>query len=379
MKKYLKFDDQIVVLNKQEALQEYLQFRRENDVWVQPYINESAVVGIDDHPLFLPQYFSENNILLNDDSNECVRDTGLFLSFPMDGKRVIYPTRHVAFYSICQRAGITGSTISNFTETPFKKVLPVTEKAAWLTRGFSLYTQKCNILIRDGKVSAMMSSSYRILPADELVNALEEKIRKEHPEMEMRTARITHEYLNVEYLLNDEEADAGFTTLLKELGLDAEVKTGIGFATSDVGLSRAYVYSFFTMDGQVTRFGDSIGVEHEGKNDVNTFIKLLPDVGNLFTEAEDQIEKLGNMDIHSVASTVRNITEKNKALFPKAFADDVIASLVMKSGTAIDVYLALNEIVENYINSRGCNPSHALILKDRASKYLHENIKRYDI
>ena len=51
----------------------------------------------------------------------------------------------------------------------------------------------------------------------------------------------------------------------------------------------------------------------------------------------------------------------------------------MKSGTAIDVYLALNEIVENYINSRGCNPSQALILKDRVSKYLHENIKRYDI
>lgn len=46
--------------------------------------------------------------------------------------------------------------------------------------------------------------------------------------------------------------------------------------------------------------------------------------------------------------------------------------------TAIDVYLALNEIVENYIASRGNDPTLALTLKDRLSKYLYINIKKYD-
>lgn len=85
MKKYLKFDDQVVLLHERKELQKYLEFRKENDVWVQPYIKESAVIGIEDHPLFLSQYFSENGIGINEESSECVRDTGLFLSFPVNG------------------------------------------------------------------------------------------------------------------------------------------------------------------------------------------------------------------------------------------------------------------------------------------------------
>lgn len=379
MEKYLKFDDQVTVLTKHKELQQYLQFRKENDVWVQPYIKETTVVGIEDHPLFLSQYFLSNGIELNDESNECVKDTGMFLTFPMNGERKIYPTRHTAFTSICQRAGLSGPTISNFIGTAFKKVLPVTEKASWLTRGFSLYMQKCKILIRDGKISAMMSNGYSILPADELVGALEKELKKEHKDMKMLSATISHEYLNIEYLLNDKDADSSFSLLLKDFGLDENVKTGIGFATSDVGLSRAYVYPFFmTENGYKTRFGDSAGVEHEGKNSVDTFVQLLPRVDSLFKEAENQIEKLGNTDIDSISSTVRNIVDDNKSLFPKSFAEDVVASLSSQSGTAIDVYLALNEIVENYIASRGNDPTLALTLKDRLSKYLYINIKKYD-
>ena len=107
-------------------------------------------------------------------------------------------------------------------------------------------------------------------------------------------------------------------------------------------------------------------------------IQLLPRVDSLFKEAENQIEKLGNTDIDSISSTVRNIVDDNKSLFPKSFAEDVVAALSSQPGTAIDVYLALNEIVENYIASRGNDPTLALTLKDRLSKYLYINIKKYD-
>lgn len=32
MKKYLKFDDQVVLLHERKELQKYLEFRKENDV-----------------------------------------------------------------------------------------------------------------------------------------------------------------------------------------------------------------------------------------------------------------------------------------------------------------------------------------------------------
>ena len=89
-----------------------------------------------------------------------------------------------------------------------------------------------------------------------------------------------------------------------------------------------------------------------GDGSVDTFVQLLPRVDSLFKEAENQIEKLGNTDIDSISSTVRNIVDDNKSLFSKSFAEDVVAALSSQPGTAIDVYLALNEIVENYIASR---------------------------
>lgn len=130
-----------------------------------------------------------------------------------------------------------------------------------------------------------------------------------------------------------------------------------------------FMFAFFVfMNSVCPAFADS----------VDTFVQLLPRVDSLFKEAENQIEKLGNTDIDSISSTVRNIVDDNKSLFPKSFAEDVVAALSSQSGTAIDVYLALNEIVENYIASRGNDPTLALTLKDRLSKYLYINIKKYD-
>lgn len=96
----------------------------------------------------------------------------------------------------------------------------------------------------------------------------------------------------------------------------------------------------------------------------------MPRVDSLFKEAENQIEKLGNTDIDSISSTVRNIVDDNKSLFPKSFAEDVVAALSSQSGTAIDVYLALNEIVENYIASRGKRSNFSTYFKRPALQIL---------
>ena len=45
---------------------------------------------------------------------------------------------------------------------------------------------------------------------------------------------------------------------------------------------------------------------------------------------------------------------------------------------SLQEYLALNDIVENYITSRGNDPTVALTLKDRLSKYLYVNFEKYD-
>lgn len=383
--KYLEKDSDVYIFNSHEELEEYLQFRKENDEWVVAPINESAVIGIEEFPLMQDQICQEHGVDANNPNNvECIADNGLFLSFIKDGERVIFPTRLIAFPSICMRAGLAGQTISNFDMQKNKLVLPIIEKAAWLSRGMSLYKANSKILVRDEKVSAMLSSEYAILPADELIDALEKEIAEEHPKFSFLGGNVSHEYLHVEYLLNNDNNDDRFQILLREIqyGEFEKVKCGIGFATSDVGLSSAYAYPFFWIKNMAIRFGEAIAIKHEGKNSVAKFQKEIVRLAALFKEAEDQIEKMGNTDLKSVAETVANIVADHKNVFPKAQADEVIKELRSEpdsSGTAIDAYLALNDIVDRYCKTKGSNPSVQLNMMDKVTKFVYTNYEKYDI
>lgn len=385
--KYLKFDEETRLLCKREELQDYLQFRKENDDWYQPSINEVAVVGVENIPIMMQTFCAENDLDAEDGNNvECIRENGLFLSFLKDGGRTIIPTRAIAFPSICDRAGLSGPTIANFKASRARNVLPVVDKAAWLSRGMSLDKRECKILVRDEKVSAVLSAEYVILPADELIQIVESEIVKEHPDYTFMDASVSHEYLNVRYLVNNPNTDGRFQILLQDIQYGTfefdRVQCGIGFATSDVGLSSAHIYPFFRVKDMIVPFGDSLAVKHNGTNSLQTFTDKMEKVGTIFKEAEDQIETLGNTDLNSVPQVVRNIVSEHKTTFPKAQSEEVISELESEmdpSGTAIDAYLALNNIANRYCATKGFNPVVQLGMMDRVSKFLYANYKKYDI
>lgn len=62
MKKYLETDESVKKLKSREELWEYLKFRKENDEWLNVFINEMAAVGIKNEPLFIPQRCSNLKI-----------------------------------------------------------------------------------------------------------------------------------------------------------------------------------------------------------------------------------------------------------------------------------------------------------------------------
>ena len=89
-------------------------------------------------------------------------------------------------------------------EKPLISVLPTMEKAQWLSRGFSLHKADCKILYRDGKVSSMLSKEYEILPANETIPRFERKLREDHPDLTFSSGMFSHEYLVLDYMLNDD-------------------------------------------------------------------------------------------------------------------------------------------------------------------------------
>ncbi len=102
--KYLENAASVRNFTTRKEVQEYLDFRKEQDIWRAPYIDECAVVGIENNPLFNQNlsnktYYLENMEIQGCKSSdetmqECIEDSGLFLMFSEDitGKRYSSPT-----------------------------------------------------------------------------------------------------------------------------------------------------------------------------------------------------------------------------------------------------------------------------------------------
>lgn len=386
MKKYLDTDDTVKRLESREELWEYLKFRKENDEWLHIFINEMAAVGIRNEPLFIPQYCSNLKIRKNGytmdipdidcektENEECIKDTGLFLVFPYKNKVIAYPTRRIAYSTICKRADDDCGTMFRFDAKPSKQVLPIDEKAERLTRDFLLYSDCCKILLRDGKVSAVLSKEYAILPDDELIEHLENQLLIDHPEYEFDKGMVSHEYLVVEYLLNDTLMEESVRLKLNDAGAHiSSLKAGIRFSTSDVGLSKVYASIFYDADGVRTTLGSGIEMEHKGDATPEKFENKMENLGLLFKECEERIEELGNIPIRNLAGCVREIREVFTFL-PKASAEEVEEELQLKypnGGTAIDVYLALNDIIQRHTRTTNASPTRYLNLSEQVAKLM---------
>lgn len=384
MKKYLENDEDVEILETWKDLKEYLTFRAKHDEWVQPFINELAAIGIPNHPLFFQTNCTNLSVQKNgyrldvkdidyeDPENlSCIEDTGLFLVFPYKDSMAVYPTRRIAYPSICKRGDDDSMVMARFDPKANKQVLPINEKADRLTRDFQLFSDNCKILLRDGKVSAVLSKEYVILPADKMISILENQLKQDHPDFTFNRGQVSHEYLMVEYLMNDEEMEQSFRLKLNDAGADiSELKAGIRFSTSDIGASKVYASVFYDADGVRTTCNSGIALEHKGEASPQLYAESCKQLGMVFKESEELIEKLGNMNISDVAGVVQEIRE-NYSIFPKGISEKVEAELRIQypgGGTAIDVYLALNDIIQRYSEENKISPTRYLNLSEQVAQ-----------
>lgn len=391
--KFLASDDAVKIISNNTEKQAVLDFISK-DVWIEPYIFECFLKDIPNAPLFLSQYAKDFEVEKSDmkivvpalenteeELAETARQIGFLIAFPKDGRYVVYPTRYTAFSTICARAGISGTTICNSEQKPLLDVLPLYEKAQWLTRGFSLHKGSCKILYRDGKVSSMLSKEYEILPANEIVPAFERIMTAEHPAFAFKSGSFSHEYLVLDYLLNDSVMEDSFRYELEKYNVHIDTLTaGVRFSTSDIGNSKVTATPFYILNGETIMLcGGKVAVSHDSGHTKDSFIDELDKLALLFTESEDRVEELGNMDIKHPSGCFRHIIEKNKIL--KSGSDDVASRLddEFPAGcTAIDIYLALNSIIDVRNSKKQLSPTQLIQLSESIAKLMFLNYSDYD-
>ena len=393
MEKYLD-DFEVKNLSTREDLANVLEFTAK-DEWTQPYVLECAAVGIAKAPLFFAQFkgkikverkpgveIEALGVTCDDDDLETVAaGDGLLLVCPKDNKYQTFPLRYTAFPSVCGRAGISGPTISNTTDKPSVSALPVEEKANWISRGFSLHSAVCKILLRDGKVSAMLSNDYQVLPDDKLVDALESQLKIDFPDYEFISGMFSHEYLTVDYLLHDGPMETNFAQMLINFGMrnDIEVKAGVRFSTSDIGASKVKATPFFDICGTTLIMGKPCEISHLAQKTVDDFANAVMSLNAAFKENEDQIERLGNTDIKYPTDCLQNIIKKHP-LFVSCSEDAIDTLKVLPKGTAtaIDVYLAFNQIILTKNQKKALSPTQLVNLSEEAAKLMFIDYGVYD-
>ena len=372
--KFLPNDTAEMILENRKALQKYLDFRKQNDEWIIPFCNECATVGI--------SYFGEVDKTQTDNiSEEIIREAmenKLLLVFPKEMRHQIMPVRYTAFPDICNRAGLKGRTIELMADKGNISALDPIIKSQWLSTGLSLNGNECKILIRDDKISGMKSHEYQIFPEHMLISVLEEEMASNWPEYEYTGGMVSHEFLSVNYDLNASDMEESLKLRLEDFDIKVEkIKVGVRMDTSDVGNSSVILAPYMTLDNTKIALGKSVYIRHDTSNTLDTIIEKTKLLAVSFKEAEDEIENLGNTQICFPKECFMNIVQNQK--LPKKIAESIADTLApMTDATAMDIFIALNQLVEVHFTQSKMALSSLINEQEQVAKLMYLDYTLFD-
>ena len=240
-----------------------------------------------------------------------------------------------------------------------------------------------NVLIRDGKVEHFKGPRYQDLYEWDGAHALMKYMDAEYPDHEYKEGTVSHEYLRLVWDLNDDTATESLKATLEYYNIKIDkLRMLLQFTTSEIGSAAMRVTPVFDADGKLIPIGNPICVRHDAGNSIDMLVKEFPKIASMTKEAEDQVEKLGNTNIDNMAGCFQHIAKdinKFTAAEIKGKVDELNLSWqsVSGGGTAIDIYLALFEVIQGSMAST-LNVARYIELSEACAKKLTSDFKAYD-
>ncbi len=243
-------------------------------------------------------------------------------------------------------------------------------------------------MIRDEKVSAVHSGDevdYSILPINELLSTLQEKLDDRFSGNQFETGYADHSITCASWEMPDQKEDliGTYTKLLASQGKTAmasKLMPGIRFITSDVGVSSAKVSALLMGTQHPIHIGGCIAVDHRHKSQISDFDAAMD---QLFAQFGDSIAKLQNLLEIDLAYPVNAMTRICKKLsMPKKAAVEAIAMFETAYGggsaTAHDVFMAMQEI-PFLLKVDNCPESKRLLVEENMARVLTLRWDDYDL
>ena len=305
---------------------------------------------------------------------DCIENLGLVIKWSGE----YFPLRITAFKSLLDRAKIGGTALPKLSREDLAQTINACLK---------LHSAAALLLLREQKISAVHSGDikdYSILPIDELLAVIGEKLEERFLGNEFKSGYSDHSYTCAcwTFPAQAEELLSNYKKALDSIGRGALAKRfvpGIRFSTSDTGFSSAKVAGLIFGSEIPVRIGSVLEVDHRGQKKIENFANELD---MLFSQFGDTIKKLEKLIEITLEYPVNAMTAVCKKLsLPKKAALEAIEMFSVANGlapaTAHDVFMALQEIMF-VLKTEKTPESKLLVVEENLSRALSIKWSDYD-
>ena len=278
-------------------------------------------------------------------SEDAVADTVENLGLDLRVGGDLYPLRTTAYKTLLDRAKISGTALPKLKKA---------ELAAVLNACLAVHSSDALLLVRDEKVSATHSGDvrdYSVLPIDELLHTLEQKMDARFPGYHFVNGYCDHAYTSGCWTFPSQREDmlGTYAKALQTKGMGTmatKLVPGIRFLTSDTGVASAKVSAMLMGTQHPIHIGSCISVDHRLQRKVEDFDKELDQLFAQFCDSVSKLQTLLEIELQYPVNAMTRICKKFS--LPKKEALEAIAMFEISYGggtaTAHDVFMALQEI-----------------------------------
>ncbi|MBQ8299851.1 MAG: hypothetical protein IJX99_08405 [Clostridia bacterium] len=367
-------DNYFVTFSSYLTLLDFHEEQAKSSKWIRCPVNSLGVKSLDENS---PLYGSTGAFAQGTTTN-AVEDTAKNLGLAIQVEGDLYPVRITAYKSLLDRAKIGGTALPKLSR-------PIL--ASTLNACLGLYNSEALVLVRNEKVSAVHSGDevdYSILPMDELIKTLKNKLDERFPGNEFDKGYADHAMSSASWKMPNQKNDliGAYTKMIASLGQTKfadKIVPGIRFMTSDTGISSAKVSALLLGGQHPIHIGGCVAVDHRHGKKVEDFEKALDQLFAQFGKSIAQLQKLLSIQLDYPVNAMTRVCKKLS--MPKKAAAEAIAMFKMTCGpnaTAHDVFMAMQEIPYN-LKIDNTPESKMLTIEENMARALTLNWKEFDL
>ena len=307
-----------------------------------------------------------------DTANGC----GLLVSYNYN----LYAARDTAVSGLHETAKLYGSAFGRMDAHTHATVLQYGLNVAKTT---NLVLQRC------GKVSAVHSSSYEIMPISRLLQIMEKELPARFGECKFLRGTNGHALTTAMWSLDEAQQDildkyqkaldsAGFPSIMPVAWMPA-----VYFESSDTAMSAARAIPVFIDDsGCISRFTDGVQIKHvRSAGGCDKFAEKVREMWALFDESMEKIADMAKVVISHPANAFVGVC--NKVQIPAKWAEKTRAFLegYQINGqqlSAHDVYVIATRIPKN-AKELGASTTIIKSLTEQVGRMLDIEWRDYDV